>query len=486
MNRFYDDGIIIVPDDYPSIQEAINHAKPGDTIIVRDGIYYEDIFVNKKLTLKSENGPTKCIIDGSKIRSALDDVINIGLNADGVTIEGFTIRNSGNSWEDAGIAIRSNNNNILHNNILNNRKGIVLWSSSNNKIYNCNITDNEIGIYSAESNNNSIYNCNIKDNTQEGIDLDGTNNVIYDCNIMNNKLGIYIWISNNNNIYNCNISNNTLYGIYLFGSHNNDISNCSFINDGICMFGNILSHFIHSIENNTVNGKPLLYYKDMEDIVLDGVEVGEIILVKCSDFEIRNMDICNSSVGIEVVHGSRIKIYNSSISNNVFGIRLEYYSDNNSIYNCSITGNQVGIYLYWYSNSNDIYSCSIMKNNNGIKLDYSNTDNIIYNCNIVNNTGFGVYLDDSPSNSILKNNFIKNKFRHHASFVNSFGNFWYRNYWDDLRGIGPKIILGYIEAYIPMFEPPWNRPKFPWINFDWCPALKPYEIDGKRIDGHLL
>lgn len=30
---------LIVPDDYPTIQEAVNAAEDGDTIIIREGIY---------------------------------------------------------------------------------------------------------------------------------------------------------------------------------------------------------------------------------------------------------------------------------------------------------------------------------------------------------------------------------------------------------------------------------------------------------------
>ena len=38
---------IIVPDEYSSIQEAINNANEEDTIFVRAGIYYEHVVVNK-------------------------------------------------------------------------------------------------------------------------------------------------------------------------------------------------------------------------------------------------------------------------------------------------------------------------------------------------------------------------------------------------------------------------------------------------------
>ena len=47
---------IYVPDDYPKIQWAVDNASAGDTIIVRDGTYTENIAVTKSLTIKSSSG----------------------------------------------------------------------------------------------------------------------------------------------------------------------------------------------------------------------------------------------------------------------------------------------------------------------------------------------------------------------------------------------------------------------------------------------
>ena len=75
---------IYVPDDYLTIQSAVNAASPGDTIIVRDGLYNEHVIVNKQLTIKSERGYANCVVNGEG-----SDVF--ALYADGIRIEGFTI-----------------------------------------------------------------------------------------------------------------------------------------------------------------------------------------------------------------------------------------------------------------------------------------------------------------------------------------------------------------------------------------------------------
>jgi hypothetical protein len=55
---------ITVPDDYSTIQEAVDAANSGDTIFVRAGTYNETVTIRKDgLTLTGENQSTT-VIDG--------------------------------------------------------------------------------------------------------------------------------------------------------------------------------------------------------------------------------------------------------------------------------------------------------------------------------------------------------------------------------------------------------------------------------------
>jgi hypothetical protein len=71
--------------DFSGIQEAINNATDGDTIIVHSGVYYENVVVDKLVTLKGINLP---VVDADGEGSA------ITLTADGITLVGFTATNS--------------------------------------------------------------------------------------------------------------------------------------------------------------------------------------------------------------------------------------------------------------------------------------------------------------------------------------------------------------------------------------------------------
>src|SRR5574341_1948288 len=89
---------LIVPDNYATIQAAIDAATSGDTIIVRSGAYFENLTLNKSVTLTAEsfnsNDPTQntTIIDGGA--SSLIATITIPAGVSPMpTIRGFVIQN---------------------------------------------------------------------------------------------------------------------------------------------------------------------------------------------------------------------------------------------------------------------------------------------------------------------------------------------------------------------------------------------------------
>lgn len=86
---------IYVPDDCATIQEAIYQASEGDTVIVRPGTYHERIqFIGRNITLKSELGPDRTILDGDRSGS----VVTFRHGETYFTrLEGFTIMNGSGS-----------------------------------------------------------------------------------------------------------------------------------------------------------------------------------------------------------------------------------------------------------------------------------------------------------------------------------------------------------------------------------------------------
>ena len=224
------------PGNYTSIQNAVDNASDGDTVFVSDGTYYENVFVDKSINLLGEN--KNYTVSDANYK---DDVVNI--KAENVTIEGFTLQNSGKEAiyyiSDSGIDLRANNSKITNNIIISNlANGITLLWANNNIIENNSLSNNvHTGIkLSHYSNNNSIVNNNVyfSDN---GIYLyiKSENNKIRD-NIASNcdlaGLNFY-WDCNDNTIVRNLIFNNYEHGIWLYDSNNNSFYHNTLISNYI-------------------------------------------------------------------------------------------------------------------------------------------------------------------------------------------------------------------------------------------------------------
>jgi parallel beta-helix repeat protein len=267
---------IVVPDDYPTIQDAINHADDGDTIFVRNGTYYEQVVVSKSVSLVGEDRNNTIIFGkGSEEPSV------IFVTANDTTVSGFTIQNGSTGiylYHSFRSSVLENNvsyndligiflsrcyscnisNNIVSNNNLTNimlcntsyvvtclntakdsllGSGIGLLDSPNNLIDNNTFARNEAGgIVLIRSNNCTAINNRCEYNG-EGIRLEETNSSLFAGNgvTMNNACGIYLcarplYACNSNRIIDNNVSVNAV-GVLLenacrnFFHHNNFINN---------------------------------------------------------------------------------------------------------------------------------------------------------------------------------------------------------------------------------------------------------------------
>ena len=87
------EGVIAVPADYATIQEAVDAAAPGDLILISPGTYYEAVNVGTdNLTIRGLDRNT-VVLDGE---FELDNGIRV-LGADGVAIENMTAMNYTNN-----------------------------------------------------------------------------------------------------------------------------------------------------------------------------------------------------------------------------------------------------------------------------------------------------------------------------------------------------------------------------------------------------
>jgi len=199
-----------------TIQGAINNASVsnGDIIVVKNGIYNENINVTKEITIKSENGYLSTTVIA--VVTAEDYVFEV--RANNVTIDGFTAYGATAVWNSSGIGLIGVNNCTINSNRCGLDASHQNWLAINLRNSDNNTISNNIMSY------NQCYGINIR----EGSD----NNLIANNVISNNGGGGY----GGYGIQNCeNSTSNTVRGNVI---ENNETWGVRIITSGINLGNN--------------------------------------------------------------------------------------------------------------------------------------------------------------------------------------------------------------------------------------------------------
>lgn len=240
---------IVVPDDYPKIQDAIDNANDGDTIFVRAGIYHERFVVRKTVSFRGENRETT-IIDGDGTGS----VFYLTPSSQ-VSLSGFKVRNA--SYGVFMYHTYYHSHVITDNTLTHLDTGIAFASSLvvNNDVSGNIISNNKLGFFLSGCKKNTISGNTIVNNTI-GIRLTGSEDSVCEQNIISgntlrkNDQGIHLG---------SHASENTIYG-------NNFVDNIVHVNS--------LSA-IESFHNTWDNGVKGNYWSDYKGQDLGGDGVGD-------------------------------------------------------------------------------------------------------------------------------------------------------------------------------------------------------------------
>jgi parallel beta-helix repeat protein len=364
--------------NYSKIQDAIDNASNGDTIRVYAGTYYENVNVNKPLTIIG-NGWSDTTIDGGKKNK--DTVL---IRANRVNLSGFKIIKAGSS-----------------------ASGIKLISVVNCYIAHNNVTSNSnYGMFLSYSNNNIVANNSFSKNGFGGICLSHSANNL----LINNTCINQLWVS-----------------FRLFFSSNITLANNKFISSSLYFFSYQVNHWnTHTIfTNNTVNGKPIYYWKNIVGGKIPS-GAGQVILANCQKVTVENQTIYNGSIGIVLGFSNNNIIKNNTCNYNFRGLYLMCSSANNIINNTFCSNENQGIFIWTstknnFSNNNCSYNSgtglrmqlkcngNLIKENicifNTIGIAFDHSSNNIIDRNICNsNENEGIWLMDSNIRNIITNN----------------------------------------------------------------------------------
>jgi parallel beta-helix repeat protein len=376
---------ITVPDDYSSIQAAINAANEGDTVYVRNGTYYEVVDVNKSISLVGAN-KMATIIDGSNFTNfsvlGVSDVSN-------ATVQNLTVQNGAGGLflgnvsylKLRNINLRSNQQNIVlydptslqnttqdidESNTVDG-KPIYFWNNKANEevpsdaSYVALINCNNITVQGPNITKDAIVLVNVKNclvenatitETQMSLQTFGVDNCTIRNSVLNNSVfGVGLW-----NFNHCSFTNNTISNVTQ--------------DDALTLSGT----FSTMKENTILNNRG--YY---------GLHVmGDYNLISTNK-------ILNNTYGIKIEHSNNNNVSSNQIEGNL-GSQLELFNSSfNTISENRIVGKYIsdfplpmGLTLGYYSNNNTIIGNLIEGNYYGIQI-MGSENNLIFHNNIEDN-----------------------------------------------------------------------------------------------------
>ena len=270
------------------IQQGIDMADAGDTVLVSEGVYRQgNIIISKSIVLKGINHP---VLDGEKKYELLS------VKSPNVTVDGFLIRNSGHSsmTDIAGIKIYNTHHVTVVNNIL---------------------EDNFFGIYSQQGRQCTIQNNSVSASSMEtqlsgnGIHCWKSDSILINHNsVTGHRDGIYLEFVTHSLIENNRVQKNQRYGLHFMFAHNNSYTGNIFRNNGAgvaVMYTRNVTMKDNRFEDNWGDAAYGLLLKEISDGIIEG-----------NHFE-------GNTSGIFMDGSSRIEMEKNIFKNNGWAIKMQ-------------------------------------------------------------------------------------------------------------------------------------------------------------------
>ncbi|WP_235861240.1 nitrous oxide reductase family maturation protein NosD [Pontibacter flavimaris] len=274
---------------YTSVKQAVQKAKPGDTVLVDGGVYQESgIEINVPLTLIGKNNP---VIDGNFTGQL------ITITSDDVTVQGLTLKNVATSYRQNDAAIRAKgrrNLRILDNTILKTFYGIYLEGSEGIVIKN-NVVQGENKDKMESSLGNAIHLYYTDEVEISGNDVQG------------HRDGIYLEVVKDSQVRDNLSHKNQRYGLHFMFSDRNVYTHNTFRSNGAGVAVMYTSNV--QMEHNT--------FEDNWGAASYGLLLKEI-----RDSVIRNNHFRRNTTGIHMESSSRLDIKNNDFDRNGWAIKV--------------------------------------------------------------------------------------------------------------------------------------------------------------------
>jgi parallel beta-helix repeat protein len=366
------------------IQSAVDAAPAGSIVYVEDGVFREQVTINKDLTLQGA-GAGKSIIQSPA--GTLSNYYTLSGNkyypivfvqdADNVVVDGFTIdgmdngndnyRYVGVGYFNAGGAITNNEvTNIMNDPFSGAQHGLGIY------VKNTDGQDREIEI---DNNEVSDFQKNGITVDGEGINATITNNTILGEGPTDITAQNGIQLSRNAT---GTIENNTVDGVYYTGEgwassgimtylpgEQVYVSNNTISNSQVAIY-DLFSKLAH-YEGNQIYGDVqdgiIVYSSDsagVENNTINGASEVGIYIYDSSGIQLRNNQLINISnalgeaVAVFVTESYESSIYGNLITNNDIGVAVDTASDGTNIFGNFFTLNDTSVQTFEYINEESV------------------------------------------------------------------------------------------------------------------------------------
>jgi len=266
--------------------------------------------------------------------------------------------------------------------------GVSIWQSDDCTIENCDIEGNGwVGVDLYWTEDCSVVNCNLEDNHWAGVDLEEDHN----SRILNN-------------IITCEGEGGCIGLSYSDGSR---ICNNTLLSGGIVVNALVAYHRPPTIENNTINGSSIGFFRDRGNITISASDFGQILLYRCNSLNIIGGQITEATVGIQIILSQSCKIGKVLLKHNIrSGLRL-HSSTNCTVSDSTFEFNGDGIALY--RSKNTAVQENTVRDNHWSGVDMSASENCtIMRNSIFRNQLYGFIIDNSVNCTIDDNDVVLN------------------------------------------------------------------------------
>ncbi|MDD4253919.1 MAG: lectin like domain-containing protein [Methanofollis sp.] len=423
-----------VPEDYRTIQEAVDSAMPGQMVRVGDGVYVENVVVDHSLTLA---GSADAIIDGNG-----GDALT--LTGSNITVRGLTLTGG-----DDGVRVVCNDTLLMDLTVTDcSGDGIALESVARSVISGAGISRaNRTGILVNETAGAALFRCDVSGCGAAGVAVSRSPGVrFFVVNATDNAGdGISLASMDSFTLTNCIATGNAGTGLALDGVRDGEVFKTAMSENGwdlrFVPFRGYESTVVVD-ETNTVDGKRVYVWTGREDAVVPA-DAGMVYLFGCRNITAEDLTLSGTYVGLTVFNSTGVRVRNVTATGN-YGGAICRDSDDLSIDASTFAGNDYAGLSCFDCTASTVTGSLIADNGVGAFLFAAAPgDTVLWRNTFRNNT----HVHLLAGNSVSLNSTVPVSYRYNGTyFTHVLGNFWddYTGNDTDGDGIGetPYAISG--------------------------------------------